>query len=183
MIPFRLRQLFKRMHQNLKYREPTTPAVRVAHHLAGPIIQDMRSYRKIYGHPTLSLIDDYEFELVALLKLKVVQSYEFGFERDGRRVVTCFYKFSYETIEPLEGSRNPANLSTIIRGATFFNYITYTDTWFELPESEHNRIRARLPIKRGNNSPPQDGSGFWKNQESFISKGAALDRRSYQSPN
>ncbi len=154
-------------------------AARVASHLAGPILEDMRNCHRLYGFPSQSWIDDYETELLFLLRHRYLNTYEFGFERKNNRALSWHYEFDYSraaAAKPI-GPRRIRAIS--LRDCQFFNYVTYTPSWSKLSAEEKKRIRAKLPVKRVNNPPPSDGKGFWKDQQSFSSKGAAFNKRSF----
>ena len=73
------------------YTFSTSFTITHARYLASKVAADMRQMNLHYGAPNLVQIPDYEEELAILLKGGYVWAYEFGFKRDEKRVVTCYY--------------------------------------------------------------------------------------------
>ncbi len=150
-----------------------------ARYIASKVMTDLRRMNSYYGWPSEAEIEDYYGELVELLALGYVESIEYGFRRDGRRVVTLFYPFR------VDGSLADDRAGGVyaradITGASWFSFLTYNDKWFHLSEGERARIQARLPIRRTTTQPPQDGSGYWITDRAYSADGVGAQRQTFR---
>jgi hypothetical protein len=164
------------------YTTTTTESFTLTHakRLAAKVAADMHQCQWFYGHLTDRQIENYEQELVILLRGEYVESYEFGFEtRDGQRVVSWFY-----TVGPagdLQGGRSGGLFPTAdISEAVPFNFLSHNSAWTALPQEERDRIEASLPVQRTEGKPPQDGKGYWDSSRSYASGGVAMTRKEFR---
>ncbi len=151
-----------------------------AKRLASKVTADMLRFQASYGYPSYSQINDYGTELAILLRDGYVAEYEFGYSKDGKRVVSLQYKVN--TSGDLASDDRPGKVisGADITGATPFNMLTFSSKWFQLTESERTKIEDFLPIKRPLKSPPQDGAGYWTQDLCYSSNGVAMPRRTFR---
>ena len=105
----------------MAYTYTTTETFTLTHarRLAAKVAADMHQCQRLYGHLTDTEIEEYQQELTVLLVDGYIRSYEFGFKKDGRRVVSWHY-----TVSPsgdLEGGRSGGLFPT----ADISNAVTY----------------------------------------------------------
>jgi hypothetical protein len=68
-----------------------------ARYLASKVVADLYQCSRLYRSPAASDIPDYETELVERLVKGYISRYEFGFKKDGKRVVSWQYEVRTET--------------------------------------------------------------------------------------
>jgi hypothetical protein len=63
-----------------------------------------------------------------------------------------------------------------ITGATFFNFLTFSDKWFRLSPSERRAIEGKLPFTRNDGTLPSEMGGYWTRDRTYAAGGVALER-------
>lgn len=147
-----------------------------ARELASKVAADMLRCQQNYGWPTNALIEIYATELALMLKAKAVASYEFGYKRDEKRVVSWYYKV--DSSGNLTANDAPGKIVTTaeISGATHFNFLTPSSTYNNMSASDRAALDASLPFQRNEGSPPADGNGRWSNDKVYNAAGTTLER-------
>jgi hypothetical protein len=151
-----------------------------AHYLASKVAADLHLCRLFYGRPTEEAVAAFMEELTELLAGGYVYRYEFGFQRNGQRVVTLQYTVSWtgELIADQDAGRVFAYAD--VTGAHFYNHLTYSDRWARLAHAERERIEASLPFRRTPGEAPHDGVGYWQTDHSYSAQGVAMQRRTFR---
>lgn len=160
--------------------EASTFTLTHAKQLASKVTSDLQLCSTYYGSPSESELDNYEEELTLLLHYGYVEKYEFGFQKDNKRVVSWLY-----TVDP------SGNLTTSddrpgkvfskakIDGCRYFNFLTYSQKWLGLSKSERDLVYRKIPIKRTTGSGPVDGNGYWKNDHGYYRGGCSVARQTF----
>jgi hypothetical protein len=67
-----------------------------------------------------------------------------------------------------------------VTGATFYSYLIYSSSWYQLSEVEKASFNKRLPFERG--GAPEPGiTGYLSDDRIYSSGGRALNRASVRS--
>ena len=151
-----------------------------AKYLASKVVADLYQCSLLYDHPSSGSVEAYEEELTTLLADGYVETYEFGFKRNERRVLTWHY-----TVGPsgdLEGDSRSGGLArgVDIGDTQYFNFLTYSDTWVKLSPAERDAIKGTLPFQRTSGSAPGDGSGHWVTEQAYSAGGVLVARRVFR---
>lgn len=152
-----------------------------ARHLAAKVVADLYQCLVLYERPSQSRIAEYQEELVTLLADGYVSTYEFGFQRDGKRVLTWHYTVTAEG--DLEGGDSRSGNLTRgvdVSGTTYFNFLNHSDAWLQLSSSDRDAIEAGLPFQRSAGSEPADGSGSWTTEWAYSAGGVLLQRKVFR---
>lgn len=150
-----------------------------AKYLASKVTADMRRCAQTHGRPHESEINDYGTELALLLRDGYVSTYEFGFEKDGGRVLSFFYKVVGG--ELVTSDDRPGKIyDGTVSGSSFFNFITRSTKWSLLSPTEKDEFNKLSPITRSSGSPPADGNGYWVSDLSYSKDGVALQRKTFR---
>jgi Bacterial HORMA domain family 1 len=151
-----------------------------ARYLASKAAADMHLCAQYYGTPSEAQIREYAEELAQYLNAGYVEDYEFGFAKNGKRVVSWRYKV--DSNSSLTTDDRPGKIPPYvdITGSSFFNFLTRNSGFFRLPAGERARFEARLPFKRTEGAPPSDGTGCWTSDRNYFSGGCGLNRRTFQ---
>lgn len=150
-----------------------------ARHIASRMAADFRLMRAYYGKPSELMIEDYLEEVALTLAKGYLSSFEVGFAKNGSRVVSLFYEVR------ADGTLSDSRAGGIQPGADIsdaqqFSYLTYSDKWFSLTPQQQSDFEAQLPIQRTPQPSPQDGDGYWvENDRSYAAGGAGVQRRRF----
>lgn len=156
----------------------TTFTATHAKHIAAKVATDLKRMQTFYGQPSDSDINDYETEIVALLKSGYLDTVSYGFRKDGNFIEPTL---NYTAKELAEGaSANDDDPGRIkpganITGASFYSFLTYTNAWNKLSDSERETYKKGLPHQR-TNAPTPGMNGFLDNDKSYSSGGKVLNR-------
>lgn len=158
----------------------TTFTLTHAKHLASKVIADLYLCSRQYGYPSVGSVPAYQEELTVLLAGPYVEAYEFGFKRDGKRVLT--WRYTVGPAGDLQGDSRSGGLvrGIDVTGAEYFNFLTYSDRWSWLTAAEQKSIRDTLPIDRTPGSAPSDGNGYWTTERAYTAGGTLVQRRVFQ---
>lgn len=147
-----------------------------ARELASRVVADLRLCNLYYNCPSLPSLDDYEVELVELLRNKYLATYEFGFKLNEKRVVSWYYKIS-PSGDVEGGSPGGVYARADVTDASFFNFATYSDVWRSLDDAAKERFRTTLPFRRADGTAPSDGQGYWSSNDRGYAAGGTLVTR------
>jgi len=154
-----------------------------AKYLASKVIADLYQCARLYGRPSTDDVPDYEAELVELLAGGFVNEYEFGFKHDGKRVVSWQYRVTVGGDLIGGGTDDGAGgvyARAQVAGAEYFNFLSYSQKWFDLTSSDRDRIKEGLPISRAAGTLPADGNGYWAQDRTYTSSGTSVARRTFR---
>lgn len=150
-----------------------------AKYLASKVTSDMWRCQQLYGRPTSDQINNYGTELAILLRDKYVEAYEFGFQKEDKRVVS--WRYQVDTSGLNGGDDRPGKIVLAdILDASFFNQLTYSQAWFNLSPEERDRMKAGLPIQRVTKDGPKDGNGYWHQDLRYSANGTSLPRSTFR---
>lgn len=162
----------------MSYSFSTTFTRTHAREIASRVAADLYMMRALYGKPSADDIEAYEAEFVELLVMGYLKTVEYGFKRDGNRVVTLRY-----TVRP--GSGEPDRAGSVFAtadtaGATFFSFLEYTSDWDKLTSTERDAFEATLPIQRTFGTAPGNGNGYWVTDKAYNAAGVSASRETFR---
>lgn len=150
-----------------------------AKYIASKVLADLRGMRDYYGEPSESQILDYYGELTELLVGGYIESVEYGFRKNGRRVVTLYYEvLSDGSLSDEKSGRVYARAD--ISNSKWFSFLTHNGKWASLSPADRQQIEARIPVKRSPGKSPQDGNGYWMADKNYSSQGVGTQRRTFR---
>ncbi len=151
-----------------------------ARYLASKVAADMHLCAQYYGKPSEQRIREYAEELAQYINEGYLAEYEFGYKKDGKRVVTWLYKLDASgrlTTDDRPGKVIPY---VDITGATFYNFLTTNSAYASLSSAQQAIFEAGLPLQRTHGEPPSDGNGYWTTDRNYYSAGQGLGRQTFQ---
>lgn len=152
-----------------------------AKYLASKVTADMRRCQQIYGRPTDQERNDYGTEITLLLRDGYLGTFEFGYRKDGARVISWYYTVSNGGLEGGNDDRPGRIVSTAeITGASFFSFLSYSSAWDKLPADQRAAIARNLPVQRSTGAAPTDGLGYWEADLRYASNGVAVARKTFR---
>jgi hypothetical protein len=151
-----------------------------ARYLASKAAADMHLCSQYYGKPSEQRIREYAEELAQYLNAGYLAAYEFGYKKDGKRIV-C-WRYRVDSSGALTTDDRPGKVVPYVdvTGAIFFNFLTHNSRFFQLSSDEQARFEAGLPLQRTGGDPPSDGSGYWMADRNYFSGGCGLNRQTFQ---
>lgn len=153
-----------------------------AKHIASKIAADLNVCSRLHGQPSTLAVENYNDELVELLRYGYLSRYEFGFKREEKRVLSWSYEVNSHG--HIEGDERAGKMSAYVdlEGAAFFNYAWYSSKYSNLTSEEKVAFKETHRIDRTSGDPPSDGAGYWSGTEkNYSAGGTGVSRRSFRS--
>lgn len=152
-----------------------------ARYLASKVVADLYQCSRLYGRPAASGIPDYETELVERLVKSYLSRYEFGFKKDGKRLVSWQYEVKNGDLVGGSDDRSGGIYARAdVRNASYYNHTISSPSWWLLTASEQAAFEATLPFSRVDASLPDDGYGYWTEDKRYARGGVAIARRTFR---
>ncbi|TDC49981.1 hypothetical protein E1212_16270 [Jiangella ureilytica] len=166
----------------MTYAQTQTFSRTEARYLASKVVADLHQCARLYGKPSASSITDYETELVERLVNGYVSEYEFGFKKNDKRVVAWQYAVKDGDLVGGSVDDRPGRVyaRADISGASYYNYMAYTQKWNALSAEEKTAFLATLPFTRAAGQLPGDGSGYWITDKTYTRGGVAVTRKTFR---
>lgn len=153
-----------------------------ARHIAAKVATDLKRLQRFYGSPSDSSINAYEEEITTLIKENAVSSVTYGFKRNDKWIEPTL-RYTAQDLTGATGSDDdPGRVrpGRSIEGAVFHSYLTYTDSWYRLTDSQREAIRKTLPFTRTGAAEPGI-DGYLDQDRTYSAGGRALSRASVRS--
>lgn len=162
--------------------ETTAFTITHARHMAAKVATDLKRIQRLYGSPSDNAIADYESEVIELLKGGYLRTVSYGYRRNGEWIEPMVRYTARDLAGASVSDDDPGRIraGANIDGAGFYSYLTYSDAWDRLTETERDACRGRLPFKRGG-APEPTVNGYLTSDRTYSSGGRALDRVSVRS--
>lgn len=154
-----------------------------AKYLASKVVADLYQCARLYGRPSTDIVADYESELVEMLVGGYVDEYEFGFKKDGNRVVS--WQYAVNSAGDLLGGGTGDTAGGVyarakVATATYFNFMSYSQKWFDLTPTQRDAVKASIPVSRSAGTLPADGNGYWTADKTYSNGGTSVARRTFR---
>jgi hypothetical protein len=151
-----------------------------AKHLAAKVIADLYQCHLMYDHPTRSRIDEYEIELVEMLANSYVETYEFGFKKDDKRIVSWRYASGPDGGLHGDDSAGGIYAKASVADGSYFNFMSYSSEWFKLTAALQTSFENGLPFQRSTGTLPADGDGYWVVDHGYTAGGVRVARSTFR---
>lgn len=162
--------------------ETSTFTVTHAKHIAAKVATDLKRMQRFYGSPSDSKIEDFEQEIIQLLKAGYLEHITYGFRRDGNWIEPTL-RYTAKELAISDGTNDdPGRIKpgADISDASFYSYLVYSALWDQQSEAELDAFRKTLPVQRG--GAPEPGiTGYLSEDRTYSSGGRALNRASVRS--
>ena len=151
-----------------------------ARKLSSKVAADMHLCAQYYGKPSEGQIRQYAEELAQFLNEGYVSVYEFGYQKDGKRLVTWRYKVAENGALTTDEPPGKVVPYVDVAGAYFFNFLTPHSRFYRLSSTQQASFEASMPFQRTAGNPPSDGRGYWTSDRNYFSGGRGLARETFQ---
>lgn len=164
----------------MSYTTTTTFTRTHAKQLAAKVIADLYQCHVLYDRPTADNLNDYQTELIEMLANEYVETYEFGFKKDEKRVLS--WRYTIGSDGGLHGDSNAGGIfgKGAVDGTIYFNFMSYSAKWFKLTETERTSFKNGLPFHRTSGSLPGDGDGYWQTDHGYTAGGVRVERKTFR---
>ena len=162
------------------FTKSATFTITHARYLSSKVAADMHLCAQYYGNPAESWVRQYAEELAQYLNSGYLAEYEFGYKKDGVRVVSWRYRVDENGILTTDDRAGKVVPYVDIAGASFYNYLTQSALFFALSSDQQARFNSGLPVQRTGGNPPSDGRGYWISDRNYYSAGCGLNRQTFQ---
>lgn len=153
-----------------------------ARHLASKITADLNACARLHGKPSLTAVENYNTELVELLRYGYLSRYEFGFQKDDKRVLSWSYEVSSNGSIETDDRAGKMSAYVDLDGTSFFNFAWYSRKYNSLTSDQQESFKGSHPVNRTTGDPPSDGAGSWSGTEkNYSAGGTGISRRSFRS--
>ena len=169
------------MANSYSVTDTTTFTHAYAVHIAAKVATDLKRMQRFYGEPSDEWIQEFEAEIVEILRSGYLGKVTYGFQRDGRWIEPTL---SY-TARDLSGNATDDDPGRVRPGAqvgdaSFNSYLTYNSAWDKLTPKQQADFERRLPFTR-TAAPEPGANGYWSGDLTYSAGGRALDRSSLRS--
>lgn len=148
-----------------------------ARKIASKLATDLLRFQSLYGSPSDEWIDDYEAEMVQLLKHDVVDNAVYGFKRNGKWTEAAVrYKALPGGTLVTDDDPGKIRPRLDIKGASFTSFLSYNSNWQNLTTEEREAIKRGCPFQRSSGEAPPLESGYWKDDLNYTAGGRGLGR-------
>lgn len=160
--------------------ETNTFTITHAKHIAAKVATDLKRLQRFYGKPYDSSINDYESEVIELLKHGYLEKVSYGFKRNGDWIEPTLMYTASELDHAANDDPGKIRPGKDISGATFYSFLEYSSAWLALSDEEKTAFKGGLAVQRGTASTPGI-NGYLESDQTYSSGGRTLSRSSVRS--
>lgn len=167
------------MSHSLTVSGSETFTVTHARHMAAKVATDLKRIQRFYGTPSDAAINEYEQELIALLKAGYLDTVTYGFKR-GDKFIEPTLRYTAKDLAGGSASDDDPGLirpRADVEGASFYSYLTYSWAWTLATQAERDSFKRDSPVQRSGADEPSIG-GYLSEDRTYSSGGRALNRSS-----
>lgn len=170
------------MSLSYTFSESQSFTVTHARHMAAKVATDLKRMQRFYGQPSDFHTDQYEMEVIELLKGGYLGTVTYGFRRSGRWIVPTLQYTGKDLAGISANDDDPGRIppDADITGASFYSYLNYSAAWDRLSTSKREAFERRLPFQRSAASEPTI-DGYLSRDRTYSAGGRALERASVRS--
>lgn len=153
-----------------------------ARKIAVKVATDLKRIQRFYGRPSDKDIEDYEEEIVQILKAGFLKKVSYGFQKNGNWIEPSLHFEAKDLGGLTTTDDDPGRIrpGADITGASFYSYLTYSNEWWKLSEEERNSFRNGLPFKRGGANEPGI-NGYLTQDKTYSAGGKSVIRSTVKS--
>src|SRR5208282_4485649 len=165
------------MSTSYSITETASFTVTHARYIASKVATDLKRFQRFYGSPSDLWIDNYEGELVGLLKHEAIDNVVYGFKRNGLWTPASV---RYRALPggSLAADDDPGKIrpGIDVTGDSFTSFLSYSSTWFALTAGERDEIEQELPFQRASGTASGLEKGYWADDLNYVAGCRGLGR-------
>ena len=165
------------MSYSFTLSESQTFTLAHAKHIASKVATDLKRIQRFYGAPTDHWIEEYEKELIELLKKGYLKEITYGFQRHSNWIEPTL-KYTAKDLAGMSCvDDDPGRIrpGADIAGAYFTSYLVNNSNYANANEEERNAFENSLPFRRTSGSEPGI-TGYLSSDKTYSAGGKALER-------
>ncbi len=170
------------MSSSYTVTESITFTIIHAQHMAAKVATDLKRMQRFHGFPNDDLIENFQTEIVELLRAGYLADVTYGFKRDGKWIEPTL-KYTAQDLMGLSSSDDdPGRVSPSAdtTGAAFYSFLNHNSAWWRLTDKERETINNKIPLARSNAVEPGI-NGYFTSDRTYSAGGRALNRSSVRS--
>ena len=162
--------------------QTNTFTVTHARHIAAKVATDLKRVQRFYNLPSDERIEQFEKEIVELLKGGYIDHVTYGFQRNDSWIEPTLRYTAKELASDQGFGDDPGKIAPgkDISGASFYSYLVYSPAWVALSATQKADVEKQLPFSRTTASEPGI-NGVLVPDRTYSAGGKALDRYSVRS--
>ena len=165
------------MSTSYTYSQTESFTVTHAKHIASKVAADLFRLQRFYGSPSNEQINEYEEELVALLKDDYLEDVTYGFTRNGTGVWVEALRYHALPGGNLTNDDPGKILPGIdVSGTHFGSFLNHNARWRALTHEARVSFTAKLKLDRTNGQMPSLESGAWSTGLNYSAGGRGIGR-------
>lgn len=159
----------------------TTFTITHAKHMAAKVAADLKRMQRFYGQPSDERINEFEEEVVELLKAGYLGTVTYGYQRSDQWI-TPTLRYTANELSSSATNDDPGRVppGADTSGAVFRNYLTYSDKWWALTGAERAAFKQTLPFQRTEADEPGT-NGYFTQDLTYSAGGRSMSRSSVRS--
>lgn len=161
--------------------ETQTFTVTHARHIAAKVATDLRRMQRFYGYPSDTRIEEFEAELVVLLKAGYLEEVTYGFKR-GDDWIEPSLRYTAGDLLSTGTDDDPGRVrqGRNVSGASFYSYLTYSAKYHNASSADKDIALKDLPFERCG-APSPGIIGYLESDKTYSAGGRALNRATVRS--
>ena len=148
-----------------------------ARHMSAKVSADLRRMQRFYSKPSSVQIADFEEEIAQLIKHGYLNKATFGFQKNGSWIEPTFTYTANEIAYGVDDTPGAVSPNADVSNANFHSYVSYTDKFFALSDSEKSEFKKSLPVQRVGADEP-GVTGYFDSDKTYSSGEKSLSRKS-----
>lgn len=166
------------MSNSYTYNQTQTFTATHAKHLAAKVATDLKRMQRFYDLPKDSNIDDFELEIISLLKAGFLEEVTYGFKK-GDQWIEPTLRYTAKDLADSGIDDDPGKVrpGADVNDASFYSFLTYSSAYHKATDAERNSFKTQLPFQRGYANTP-GVNGYFSDDRSYSSGGKGLNRSS-----
>jgi hypothetical protein len=164
---------------SISYTTTTVETFSVVHarYLASKVATDLKRFQRFYNSPTDTWIDQFEGELIELLKHDVVDNVIYGFQRNTQWTeATVRYTALPGGVLSADDDPGKIRPGLDVANASFTSFLTYNSKWMGLSSVAQAEIKVACPFQRATYAAPTLEIGYWADDLNYFTAGRGLGR-------
>lgn len=157
------------------YSNSTTFTITHARYLAAKVATDLKRMQRFYGRPSDAEIEEYETEMIELLRNGYLGTVTYGFIKDGKWIEPTIKYNAMQLTLDMDDDPGRVPVGANINGAYFHSYLTYSSKWNNLSWDDQDKFKKALPFYRGGADEPTI-NGYLSQDKTYSSGGRSLNR-------
>jgi hypothetical protein len=148
-----------------------------ARYLSSKVRADLLRLNRLYGQPSVDMIDKYEAELVELLRQGYLGEVTYGYQRGDNWIEPALRYTAQNLIDGTNDDPGGVPARADVSGAKFRSYLSHSPKWWAESAEARQAFGAGLPFERGTGAEPGI-DGYLTPDRNYFSGGVGLGRQS-----